>query len=204
MFDSYIGVIQALGFQFAPENWGYCAGGLIPIQQNTALYSLLGTIYGGDARTVFALPDLRGRVPVGQFQGPGLSPWNMGMRPGYEVTSLSVLELPVHSHGHAYGGQNGSIDVQVAGQLGSQDAPSTGDYLAGPSRRGRPAGNLFAPADSQPLVAVHSLVDDPGQGFINAGLTIDVSGDNGDVSLEQPNQVINYCICMDGIYPSRS
>ncbi len=83
--DPFIGEIQFVGFNFAPRGWALCDGQLLPIQQNTALFSLLGTIYGGDGRTTFALPDLRGRVPMHQGNGPGLTPRSIGQRLGQET-----------------------------------------------------------------------------------------------------------------------
>lgn len=96
--DPYIGQILMFGGNFAPRGWAFCDGQLLAISQNTALFSLLGTIYGGDGRTTFALPDLRGRTPIHEGTGPGLSPKSLGSRAGMEENMLSVNQLPPHSH----------------------------------------------------------------------------------------------------------
>jgi microcystin-dependent protein len=97
--EPYIGQIQLFAFGWAPVGWQVCAGQLLPIASNTALFSLLGTTYGGDGRTTFALPDLRGRVPVGFGQGPGLSNYDLGQAGGSETVTLTGAQIPVHNHG---------------------------------------------------------------------------------------------------------
>ena len=92
--DPYIGEIMTVGFNFAPRGWSLCHGQLLPISQNTALFSLLGTTYGGDGRTTFGLPDLRGRVALGEGDGPGLTPRPWGQKAGQE----SISKVPPHSH----------------------------------------------------------------------------------------------------------
>ncbi len=96
--DPFIGEIVLFGGNFAPEGWATCEGQLLPISQNAALFSILGTTYGGDGRTTFRLPDLRGRTPIGQGNGPGLSSYQLGQAGGIEQTSLSIANLPSHSH----------------------------------------------------------------------------------------------------------
>lgn len=91
--------IRGFGPNWAPRNWGLCAGQLVAISQNQALFSLLGTTYGGDGRTTFGLPDLRGRTPIGQMRGPGLSDRRIGSRSGTETTILVQNNLPPHHHG---------------------------------------------------------------------------------------------------------
>src|SRR4051812_13799177 len=98
MADNFVGEIRAFPFNFAPDGWALCDGQLLSISQNTALFSLLGTYYGGDGRSTFALPDLRGRVPLGFDQGPGLSYYSLGESGGAERVTLLVSEMPVHSH----------------------------------------------------------------------------------------------------------
>ena len=100
MSEPFIGQIQTFGFNFAPRAWALCNGQLLPISQNTALFSLLGTIYGGDGRTTFALPDLRGRMPMHYGQGSGLSNRQISQSSGAESHQLSVGELPGHTHTH--------------------------------------------------------------------------------------------------------
>ena len=96
--DSYIGTITAVGFDFAPRGWMKCEGQLLSIAQNSALFSLLGTTYGGDGISTFALPDFRGRVIGGTGSGPGVSARNIGQTTGTETNQLTVSQLPSHSH----------------------------------------------------------------------------------------------------------
>lgn len=96
--DPFLGEIKMVGFNFAPVGWALCDGQLLSIAQNTALFSLLGTTYGGDGVRTFALPDLRGRVPVHQGQGPGLSPYNTGQAAGSETVTLTTNQMPTHTH----------------------------------------------------------------------------------------------------------
>lgn len=96
--EPFIGQIIMFGGNFAPRGWALCDGQLLAISQNQALFSILGTTYGGDGRTTFALPDLRGRTPVHEGQGPGLSNIRLGERGGNETTTLSVANLPPHGH----------------------------------------------------------------------------------------------------------
>lgn len=96
--DPFLGEIMMVGFTFCPRGWAECNGQLLPISQNTALYALLGTTYGGDGITTFGLPDLRGRVPIHTGQGPGLTNRPLGSVGGYEENFISVDQLPAHSH----------------------------------------------------------------------------------------------------------
>ncbi|HWA83495.1 MAG TPA: tail fiber protein [Fimbriimonadaceae bacterium] len=96
--DPFLGEIRPVGFTFAPQGWALCAGQILPIAQNTALFSLLGTTFGGDGVTTFALPDLRSRVAVGAGQGPGLTNYDLGQDGGVEQVSLASNQLPAHSH----------------------------------------------------------------------------------------------------------
>jgi microcystin-dependent protein len=96
--DRYVGSLSLVPYNFAPRGSALCNGQLLPISQNTALFSLIGTYYGGDGRTTFALPDLRGRIPIGQGQGPGLTSRDMGEIGGEEQVTLTVNQMPSHSH----------------------------------------------------------------------------------------------------------
>jgi len=97
--EPFIGQIQLFAFGWAPVGWAVCNGQLLAISSNTALFSLLGTTYGGDGRTTFGLPDLRGRVPLGLGQGPGLGNYDLGQAGGTEAVTLTVAQLPAHNHG---------------------------------------------------------------------------------------------------------
>jgi microcystin-dependent protein len=98
MAEPFLGQIMLVPYNFAPRGWAFCAGQILPISQNSALFSLLGTSYGGNGTTTFALPDLRGRVAVGVGQGPGLSPYNLGQQAGAENVTLLQQQMPIHNH----------------------------------------------------------------------------------------------------------
>ena len=98
MSEPFVGEIRMFGFGFAPQGWAQCNGQLLAINQNQALFSLLGATYGGDGRTTFALPDLRSRVPAGQGQGPGLSSYAEGQAGGAETVTLTATQMPGHTH----------------------------------------------------------------------------------------------------------
>ncbi len=210
MDEQYIGVIAALGFNFAPRNFGYCNGTIIAISQNTALFSLIGTKFGGDGRTSFGLPDLRGRAPMGQFQGPGLSNRLLGQFVGVENVTLTKNNLPAHTHLHSYagsGGQPAGTVVEVAKTHGTVQEPSDGDYIAMPSDSfgSAPNGNLYV-TQSEAAAAGTSLIGGvTGGGSFNSNdLTIHDTGVGSPFSILQPSLVINFCICLTGLFPSRS
>jgi len=98
MAEPFIGEIRMFAGNFAPRGWAFCDGQLLAISQNAALFSLLGTIYGGDGRTTFGLPDLRGRIPIHTGQGPGMTPRQLGAKGGSEQVTLTINHLPVHEH----------------------------------------------------------------------------------------------------------
>jgi microcystin-dependent protein len=98
MSEPFVGEIRMFAGSFAPQGWAFCDGQLLAVSQNDALFSLLGTVYGGDGRTTFGLPDLRGRIPIHAGNGPGLSPQRLGSRAGTENVTLTVQQLPSHSH----------------------------------------------------------------------------------------------------------
>jgi microcystin-dependent protein len=105
MSDPFLAEIRMVGFNFAPRGYATCDGQLLPIAQNQSLFSLLGTLYGGDGRTSFALPDLRGRAGVHEGQGPGLTGYSLGQRGGSETETLSIAQIPAHSHIRGTGNQ---------------------------------------------------------------------------------------------------
>jgi microcystin-dependent protein len=99
MAEPFLGELRLVPYEFAPQGWAFANGQVLPINQNTAIFSLIGTIYGGDGVSTFALPDLRGRVPVSSGQGPGLSPYILGETLGTESESLTLAQIPAHTHG---------------------------------------------------------------------------------------------------------
>ena len=98
MSEPFLGMIIIVPYNFAPRGWAFCQGQILPISQNTALFSLIGTTFGGNGQTTFALPDLRGRVPNGAGQGPGLSNYDLGQVGGTESTTLTINQMPQHAH----------------------------------------------------------------------------------------------------------
>jgi microcystin-dependent protein len=112
----YIGEILLVPYNFAPHNWAFCNGQLLPINQNQALFALLGTTFGGNGTTNFALPDLRGRSPIGAGQGPGLLPYTLGEIGGQETVTLTVNQLPAHDH-PAFGSTNQATTANPAGAV---------------------------------------------------------------------------------------
>ena len=130
MADPFVAEIRIFPFNFAPRGWAWCDGQLLPLSQNTALFSLLGTTYGGNGMNNFALPDLQGRAPIHPGQGPGLSLYDLGQTGGSDAISLLASEIPSHSHVAM-----ASADAAVT------NAPA-GAYLARPLGRG---SNLYSP-----------------------------------------------------------
>jgi microcystin-dependent protein len=111
--DGFLGEIRMFGGNFGPRAWALCQGQILSIAQNTALFSILGTTFGGNGQTTFALPDFRGRCPVGQGQGPGLSNYSLGQQAGSESTTLNISQMPAHTHGlNGYNADAESTKVQ--------------------------------------------------------------------------------------------
>jgi microcystin-dependent protein len=161
--DPFIGQIIMFAGNFAPSGWALCDGQLLPIAQNTALFSLLGTTYGGDGKTNFALPDLRGRVPVHPGQGPGLSMYELGQQAGSETVTLTSQEIPAHTHSFAPGCSTQLPNTEspanaVPANLDPTQAFSTepnGNMRAGNSSA---AGGSQAHGNLQPLVCVNFII----------------------------------------------
>ncbi len=118
--EPFIGQIQAFGFNFPPRGWAHCNGQLLPIAQNTALFSLLGTTFGGDGRTTFGLPEMRGRSIRHVGNGPGVNPVTWGQRAGSNTTNILAANMPSHNH---------SVSIAVSNAAGEEAAPN-GNYLA--------------------------------------------------------------------------
>lgn len=174
MADPFIGQIILFGGPFAPLNWAFCDGSLISIAENSALFSLLGTTYGGDGITTFALPDLRGRAPLhfGPSQGPGLSPYVEGQMGGTETVTLITANLPAHNHPVTVGVSSNSAGV------------------------GRAAGAVYAGATLYDSASNAS-------GALG-GVSVANTGSNGAHNNMQPYIAMNYIISLQGIYPSRN
>jgi microcystin-dependent protein len=163
----FLAEIRIVSFNFPPKGWAFCNGQLLPINQNQALFSLLGTTYGGDGRVNFALPDLRGRVPM--YSGNGHT---LGEKSGETAHTIIAQELPQHTH----------LPVATSG-AGSQTTPG-GGYLA------RAAGAVYAVADAHMTP-------------MNAASLANVGGSQPHENM-QPYLVLNFCIALQGIFPSRN
>lgn len=181
--EPFIGEIKILGFYFAPSGYTTCQGQIMSIAQNTALFSLLGTTYGGDGQTTFGLPDLRGRVPIGQGQGTGLPFYSIGEVGGSPSLTLLTQNLPAHIHS----GTGISINIPVS---------TGGPDIASPE-------NAFL---SDRGVEVYSSVATAGKNYGaptvsgNTGIT----GSSVPLDIMNPYLTINYSIAIEGIFPSRN
>ncbi len=119
MSEPFVGEIRMFAGNFAPRGWAFCDGQLLAVSQNDALFSLLGTIYGGDGRTTYGLPDLRGRIPIHAGSGPGLSPRRLGAKSGVEKVTLTTNQLPSHTHTFKASTSNGTNDSPQGTVFGS-------------------------------------------------------------------------------------
>jgi microcystin-dependent protein len=178
--EGTIGEIRGFAGNFAPRNWAYCQGQLIAISSNTALFSILGTTYGGDGRTTFALPDLRGRVPISSGTGPGLSSHNLGSRNGVENVTLIATQMPAHTH-------TATGTLRATATPGNERIP-TGMSLAG-------SGTDTQYSSTPPNVDMVAN---------NVGVTVGTSGSSQSHTNMQPYLTINWIICQFGIFPSRN
>ncbi|MCB0713692.1 MAG: phage tail protein [Ignavibacteriae bacterium] len=130
MVTPYIGQISMVAFNFAPRGWAFCDGQLLPISQYTALFSLLGTTYGGDGRTTFALPDLRGRAPMHKGHGPGLSDRREGEKGGSETVTLTTSEMPSHNHLAEANANSGGQFTPINGFWAAEGSQAAATYAA--------------------------------------------------------------------------
>ncbi|MCL2396377.1 MAG: tail fiber protein [Acidimicrobiaceae bacterium] len=155
MSDQFIGEIRIFPFNFAPSGWAFAAGQLLPINQNTALFALLGTTYGGNGTTNFALPDLRGRVPINMGSGSGLSPYTLGQLGGTESTTLTVTQLP--SHGHPVQSSDGGATTgRSVGAVLARTGTNT--YAASPDGSTMNASMIGNTGSNQPVNKVQPFL----------------------------------------------
>lgn len=186
--DPLLGEIMWVGYNFCPRGWAEANGQLLAISSNSALFSLLGTMYGGDGRTTFALPDLRGRVSISAGRGSGLSDYRQGSRGGNETTTLTAAQLP--SHNHAATGLTGNIVANQ--QAGDQSAPA--NRVLADGQRAAIYSDLPAPSDQ---------VDMHDSSVKITGNTANTGGGQG-VNIVQPYLTLKACIATSGVFPSRS
>jgi len=211
MADPFIGEIRLFGFNFAPRGWGFCAGALLPISQNTSLFSLLGTTYGGDGRTTLALPDLRGRAAMSKGRHPGsFFDWRMGQRAGSETHTLNIPELANHTHTATFtatGAASVTATLMATTDNGDSATPTAGAFLAAatPPLGGPDQPEKIYKTDPTPdSTVVLGGVEVTKTGAVSGTVTIDPQGGSTAFSLLQPVLAMNYCIAMAGLYPSRS
>ena len=162
------------GGNFAPRGWAFCDGTLLAISQNTSLFSILGTTYGGDGRTTFALPDLRGRIPMHQGTGPGLSTYRLGQKGGRENVTLNINQLPSHNHTGA---------IKASSTAADYDTPGTNVSIG----------------KSEFFVESAANTD-----LISGSITVANTGGNQPVNIENPYLGLNFIIALVGTYPSRN
>jgi len=174
MADPFVAEIRIFPFNFAPKGWAFCDGQLLPLSQNTALFSLLGTTYGGDGKSNFALPDMQGNAPMHPGQGPGLSLHDLGETGGSQTVSLLESEIPSHSHSlNAVGGFNGTNNDPT------NEVPAKGD-----------AGLLpYTPSGPSLTMALQAIAP--------------AGGDQPHNNM-QPYLTLNFCIALQGVFPPRT
>lgn len=188
--DPFLGQIMAVGFTFAPRGWAMCNGQILPIAQNTALFSLLGTTYGGNGQNTFALPDLRGRVPVGMGQGSGMSNITQGEANGSPTTTLNTPNMPIHTH-PATVTPTGSIMASTS--AGSLQAPVSGSLLAQSNQR-----------NAQYIESANAGTTVPLGGASAPTVTVGLTGGSQPFSNMQPYLGLNFIIALQGIFPTRN
>lgn len=223
--EAFMGTIMAVGFNYAPRGWAQCNGQLLSIAQYSALYSLLGVVYGGDGVSTFGLPDLRGRTAVGAGTGPGLSNVVPGEKWGNASTtavvtgavsvSIGADNLPKHTHPVTVAGNQltAASTLNVTATTGVA-TPAAGMTLGSGGTGGSGMANIYAAADVTPNIALNtasvttkidgqiSTTSGPNDGTgaaINAPVTA-----TGQVALAQPSLGVNYIICLEGLYPARN
>jgi microcystin-dependent protein len=173
--DPFVAEIRIFPFNFAPTGWAFCDGQLLPISQNTALFSLLGTTYGGDGKSTFALPNLQGMCAMHQGQGPGLSLYELGQSSGTDTVDLLVSEIPIHNH-----------NLQAVGQPSTTGLPSAASSL------GRSAGgSAYKATPFNPTVNMSFQALPPAGGGLPHNNMM-------------PYLTLNYCIALQGVFPPRT
>jgi microcystin-dependent protein len=181
--EPFIGEIKIFGFNFSPISYDFCNGQSYSIAQNSALYALIGTIYGGDGQVNFNLPDLRGRTLVGQGQGPGLPLYSIGEKAGSTSVTLLTGNMPPHTHF----AQGINVVMPVTSNGGDTDSP-VGAFLA------TATGDFYS--------SVSSPNNNYGQ--LQVSGQTGLSGSGTPLEINNPYLVLNYCIAIEGIFPSRN
>ena len=181
--DPYVGEIRIFAGNFAPYGWMFCEGQLLPISEYETLFNLIGTTYGGDGQSTFALPDLRGRLPIGTGQRPGGSNFTLGQMSGAESVTLTTANMPSHQHNSQLMVNNGNATVNV---------PSSNSSIA---NSGTLSGRPFMPDLSYSNASTDVLLD--------TGVTAN-TGSSQPISIMKPYLGVNYIISLYGIYPTQN
>jgi len=207
MDSPFMGQIQAFGFNFAPRGWAFCQGQLMSISQNSALFALLGTTYGGDGQTTFKLPDLQGRMAIGQGAGAGLTPRVIGEVSGTENVTILLSNMPTHTHVATFTPSGGGITatLNASNLTATQSVPGT----SGANTLGAPSATIARAvtpvfgyvADASPSVALTGLTVTGGTG---GTVTNALAGNGLPVGIMPPYLCINYSIALQGLFPSRN
>lgn len=200
--DGYLGTIVMWSMDWAPQNWAICDGSIIAVQQNAELFSLLGAKFGGNGTTTFALPDLRGRMPIGMGHNPKLPAYTLGQQGGLTSTTLTQNNLPSHTHRATMSltGLGATTTLNVATQGGGSSTPTTGASLC--TATGGPGGAdiYITPAPTEKLVALGNISTTvSGSGTV----AVDATGNGQAFDNHPPYLGINFIICVNGTYPSR-
>ena len=191
--NGYLGEVRLFSGDFAPRNWLICAGQILVISQYDALFSIISNTYGGDGKTTFALPDLRGRAAIGVGQGPGLSSRKRGQHVGVEQVLLDANQMPSHTHEGAV--QSATASLYTSSLSGTSGTPATGDAISADTGN---ASFLYGPNEPDVKMAAGSI-----QG-ITAKITVGNTGGSNSHENMQPSLVLNYIICITGVYPERN
>lgn len=187
MSEPFLGEVKLFGGNFPPKGWALCQGQLLPISQNTALFSILGTTYGGNGQTTFGLPDLQGRVAIGQGTGPGLQTYDLGQKSGTETVTLLVTQIPPHTHAATVG----TLTINATNAAANKQSP----------------GGAIPAAEAAGVTATYSNAASDGTmaaGALTGGPAVAVTGGGQPASIMQPYLALTYIICMSGIFPSRN
>ena len=182
--DPFIGAIIMFGGNFAPRGWALCDGQLLAISSNSSLFSILGTTYGGDGRTTFGLPDLRGRFAMHPGSGPGLSPRSLGQKSGAETATLATNNMPSHTH--------------------TATAVSTAHADNAPGGSAAAQGNFWAASTEGDQIYNATANANMNTGAVTTAVTVDTAGAGAAFSIEPPFQCVNFIIALTGTYPSRN
>lgn len=186
--DEYMGMVKIFAGNFAPRGFLFCNGQIIGIAQNSALFALLGTTYGGNGQTTFGLPDLRGRAAIGWGQGPGLSNYNLGQVSGTENVNILISNMPAHNHI-----ATSTLTLNASNAAATVSTPVAGNALgAGKDVNTDPVSMYTTSAPNVPLAG----------GAV--ATTTALNGGNLPISIMQPTLAISYIICMEGPFPSRN